>query len=322
MISVITSSYNTGPYLRRNIESVLSQSYENWEHIVIDCGSTDGSLEILAEMQHPRLKLMQVPLCGVARPRNLAIQQANGEFIAILDSDDAAYPNRLQQQVEIFKQYSDVVAVGAGVQTLNEATGKTGTYVYPRSHEALCLMLHSAFNPIPHSTLTFRRSAFDRVGGYLETMEKAEDFELLLRMLSVGRLMSLQEVLACYTIRKSSHSYMHKPMGRDLSNYGILSLIMHSVIGEKESLSQKKVQQWLDEITVEGTHALVGRWALHGLIRGWQLLGAGASYKLLKKFLVNAPMMFRSCRRDWWTYADTPDSIAEKLANEQHEVRE
>ena len=146
LVSVITNSYNCASYLRANIESVLSQDYENWQHIVIDAGSTDGSMAILRGMQHPRLKVMNVPHCGVSESRNFAIAQAEGEFIAILDADDAALPRRLQTQMQCFVDAPHIVLVGGGIIRVDQVTNEERTYLYPSTHDSIVTLLRARFN--------------------------------------------------------------------------------------------------------------------------------------------------------------------------------
>ena len=80
---------------------MLQQDYAEWEHIIVDCGSTDNSMDLLSELAHERLRVFQVPFCGVANGRNIGIAKAKGNIISILDSDDYASPHRLIMQVNI-----------------------------------------------------------------------------------------------------------------------------------------------------------------------------------------------------------------------------
>ena len=98
--------------------SVLNQSFDSWEHIIIDCGSTDNSRKVLESLKHPRLRVIHEEFCGVARARNRAIQQARGEFCAILDADDRALPDRLRLQVELLRKDKALVAVGGNAQRI------------------------------------------------------------------------------------------------------------------------------------------------------------------------------------------------------------
>ena len=178
LVSVITNSYNSGKYLRANIDSMLRQDYVDWEHIIVDCGSTDASIYILSELNHERLRVFQVPFCGVSAGRNIGIEKARGDLIAILDADDYALPNRLTEQVNILLALHNVVGVGSGIRIIDEATNKQKTTIYPSDPSQISLLLRAGFNPIPHSSFMLRLAAYNAMGGFSNVMEKGEDFDL------------------------------------------------------------------------------------------------------------------------------------------------
>jgi hypothetical protein len=92
--------------------------------------------------------------------------QAQGSLVAILDADDTAMAQRVAHQVEYLTEHPDVVTIGAGIVTWEEQTGRTRTIVYRSNAESLRLLLSAGYNPIPHSTMTYWRTAFEKVGGY------------------------------------------------------------------------------------------------------------------------------------------------------------
>src|SRR5579859_5410823 len=122
LVSVITNSYNARRFLRTNVESMLAQTFENWEQVFIDCGSTDGSVELLDELRHPRMRVLRVPFCGVARGRVLGIAESRAELVAILDADDYAMPTRIADQVRLLREQPEVVGCGGGIVQVVEET--------------------------------------------------------------------------------------------------------------------------------------------------------------------------------------------------------
>ena len=313
LVSVITNCYNSEKYIRASVESVLRQDYVDWEHIVIDCGSTDDSLNILSEIAHDRLRVLQVPFCGVAEGRNIGISQAKGNIIAVLDSDDYALPQRLTKQVNALISMPDIVGVGSGFVRFSEATQRKKNFVYPFDHEQLAILLQAGFSPIPHSTLAFRVSSYIAVGGYSNTMEKAEDFDFLVRLANTGPLHSLPETLVQCTHRDDSHTKRHRPAGRDISFYAALALIMNSVDVAAGRPSQEVVERWLDRIGPHGIRAILGRWSLRLLRQKIGRLDAAVLVYLTRIFLSHAPSMLRSRRQEWWPGSETPRDIASRL---------
>jgi glycosyltransferase involved in cell wall biosynthesis len=314
LTSVITNSYNAHRFLRANVESMLRQQHQRWEHIVVDCGSNDGSLDLLDSLAHPRLRVLRVPFCGVAKGRRIGINEARGDLVAILDADDCAMPDRLARQVRVFAERPEVVACGAGIVELNERTGREKTYLYPRRHEALVRLLMTAFNPLPHSTLMFRRSAFAETGGYSEVFEKSEDFDLLLRLARVGRLTSIARPLVRYTVHADSHTYRHRPKGRDAAYYATLASILHGLDDspDVEKPSVEAVMAFLDGLGPEGIRALCARWARSGMVASLRELDVRALRYQVAAQAHGLSATLRH-REDWWAYSSSPATVATRL---------
>lgn len=318
-MSVITNSYNAARYLKPHIQSVLNQEYQEWEHIIIDCGSTDGSPALISSLSHPRLRLIQVPFCGVAKGRKLGIAQAQGELIAILDADDLSFPARLRRQVNLLTASPLVVAVGSGIIGLNDATGRTRTSLYPEHHRNILLLMRAGFNPIPHSTLLFRRPAYCEVNGYSEAFEKAEDFEFLLRLGLLGQLASIPQPLVQCTMRQDSHTHRHRPKGRGVPYYMVLAMILHALDCEATAprLTVQRVEEWLDSIGDRGIDALMSRWAFGSILRNLRHLDR-CSLRYLTALVLRHVAAIRACLSlPWWSEAQTPDRLAWALLSSE-----
>jgi glycosyltransferase involved in cell wall biosynthesis len=313
LVSVITNNYNCASYLRANIESVLRQDYENWQHIVVDDGSTDGSMEILREMQHPRLKVMSVPHCGVSESRNLAIAQAEGEFIAILDADDAALPWRLRTQMQYFVDAPSTVLVAGGIIRVDQATNQERTFLFPSTHDSIVTLLRAMFNCLPHSTMIYRHQAFHSVGGYL--IEKSEDFDLAVRLSRIGRLASVQKAVTRYAYRRvGSRTETYGPKDRGFLFYAAMSVISDAAKNANIEVSRSALEAWLDDVGDNGFAALQGRWAARSLLEALQ----GRDMTLLRYLgqvaaLHLGPMAKHWFDR-WWRDASTPLAIARRLS--------
>jgi len=319
LVSVITNSYNSDKYLRANIESMLRQDYVDWEHIVVDCGSTDHSMDILSVEAHDRLRVVQVPFCGVAKSRNIGIAKAKGDIIAILDSDDYSLAQRLTKQVNMLLVRPDIVGVGSGIVRMNETTNKSKTYVYPSCPRQIGILLRAGFNPIPHSSFTFRRSSFEATGGYSDTIEKGEDFDLLLRFAASGSLCSLPIPLVHITAREDSHTNRHRPKGRDTSFFKALSLILNSIGEGAVRPPQEMVEMWLESIGSDGVGALLGGWCLRSIHHNFRKLNLNAVSYLLKLAGLHLLQVAKCRRQKWWGYSKEAKDIATYLlSNRSH----
>ena len=294
LVSVITNSYNCGRYLRAHVASVREQSYPHLEHIVVDCGSKDDSLAVLKEVAHPRLRLLEVPFCGVAEGRRRGIALAEGELLAILDADDTASPGRLERQVALLRGDPRVVAVGGGIALVPAGGGRTRVWRYPAAHDALWAILLSGSSPIPHSTLTMRARAYREIGGYLPVFEKSEDFDLVARLGRHGRLAALPEVVARILVsRPDSHTFAHRPRGRDANYYAMLAVLLDAARQAGSSITPEQAEEWLDALGLTGVHSLQGFWAARVLANEARHPGRGAIVHVAKSVLRRIRAMTR-----------------------------
>jgi glycosyltransferase involved in cell wall biosynthesis len=210
-VSVIIPAYKTAAYIKEAVDSALAQTYSNVEVIVVDDGSPDGLHEIL----HPyidarRIIYIHQTNAGLAAARNTGIRRAQGEFIALLDSDDAFLPAKLERQVgylvahpECAVSYCDIFHFYDGepenLLRLNYEY-YSGADVFP------ALLRKNFINPL---SVVLRRSVFGTVGYFDEAMKQfAEDWDFWLRAAHAGlRFDHLPETLARYRMRKTSISY-------------------------------------------------------------------------------------------------------------------
>jgi glycosyltransferase involved in cell wall biosynthesis len=256
LVSVITNSFNSGAYIRTCVASVLSQNYNNWEHIVVDCGSNDNTIKILSAVAHERLRVLEIPVCGVGVARNIAIGEAKGEIIAILDSDDVCFPDRINLQVKALIEDGNLVAVGSSVKCVYESNKREKCLDYPASSQGILMTLQVGINTIPHSSLAFRLSCFKKLSGYLGYMEKSEDFDLLLRMTGLGLIKSIQIPLVKIAIRGDSHTSVHRPRGRDANFYVALSIILFDIEIQSDEM-REKIEAWLDNLGERGVNNFI-----------------------------------------------------------------
>jgi glycosyltransferase involved in cell wall biosynthesis len=188
--------HNAGPYLEESVGSILAQTLGDFELVILENGSTDGSdalLRALAE-RDPRIRLfVNAHTLGSARASNLAISHARGAVIARMDADDVSHPSRLERQLEVFERREDAAAVG----TLYEWIDDAGRRVRARDRSRLTRTATEC--PFAHGGSAFRRRAFEEVGGYREDWTHRADLDFLQRLGAMGRLFVLPEAL--YAVR-------------------------------------------------------------------------------------------------------------------------
>lgn len=182
LVSVVSAWYNRGPWVKDSINSLLSQTYENIEIIVIDDGSTDDTLQELQSFNDKRMRVLTQENQGFVRSIRRAISESRGEFVAIHGAGDISLPTRLEKQVQVLLQDTSVGIVGCYVQNVDLVRGRTHLHAPSLVHsESLFHQLLRA-NVFTHGEVMFRRSLYDAVGGYREFFVFAQDRDLWLRM--------------------------------------------------------------------------------------------------------------------------------------------
>jgi GT2 family glycosyltransferase len=212
MISVVMCVFNGERFLAEAVESILDQDFQDFEFIIVDDGSTDGSALILDSYQRrdPRMRVYHESHSGVAKSSNKGCELAQGKYIARMDADDVANRDRLTLQVEFMEAHPEVGVLGAWVEWIN-ATGKslyisTNPAVDSEIKADLLLRRRCAFW---NSTVVFRREVFARSGGYRCSVI-AEDYDFWLRAAENFQLANLEMVLVRYRIHSSQVSIQQR----------------------------------------------------------------------------------------------------------------
>jgi len=193
--------HNALPFLDESIRSILEQTLSDFEFVILDDASTDGSVELLREWS-PRDKRIHLyeskKRLGLSGSSNAVVLMASAPIVARMDADDIAHPDRLRRQWNIIEGRPDVAVIG----TLCNGIDASGREVRPRDRWRV--VRRSAYIPFPHGSAMFRREVFDQVGGYNETSDAGEDQDLFLRMAARGRVVTLPDVLYSYRYHSSN----------------------------------------------------------------------------------------------------------------------
>lgn len=272
-ISVIFPVYNTADFLEEALDSILNQSFTDFELLIINDASTDQSLEILRTYQDPRIRLLDNEVnLGVPKTRNKALEIATGEFIANMDSDDVAHPDRFKRQVEFMDHYLRVEICGSWVQFMGEWNG---VLQFPAKHQDIKANLLFV-NIINNPSIMVRRSIFKKLR-YDETFALAEDYKLWAGLVDCTTIAIIPEVLLRYRIHTSNVSIVKKSNQEALNvyNYRVYELFfqrlaipysteelrIHGQIGQKQIATLSPAQlssclAWLRKLIVanKSTH--------------------------------------------------------------------
>jgi glycosyltransferase involved in cell wall biosynthesis len=195
LISVVMPVHNGLPFLDESIRSILAQTFTEFEFVILDDASTDGSTQLLREWSRKdsRIRLFESEIrLGLSGSSNVVVSHAGSAIVARMDADDISHPDRFQRQWEIIDSRSDIAVVG----TLCVGIDETGREVRPRDRWRL--LRRSAYIPFPHGSVMFRRNVFDQVGGYALDADGGEDQDLFSRMSAGGSVVTLPDVLYRY----------------------------------------------------------------------------------------------------------------------------
>jgi hypothetical protein len=207
-VTVLMPVYNAERYLAIALESVLGQTFAQFQFLVIDDGSTDHSMSILRRYaRHDvRLKIISRENRGLVATLNEGLEAARGEFVARMDADDISLPRRLEMQVSYMEAHDDVVCLGGYYQLIDHRGRMLTTMTPPNEHAALEAQLLVGHTPICHPSAIMRRAVALGAGGYDPKMMLAEDLDLWLRLGEIGNLAVLPVPLVQYRLHGKSVS--------------------------------------------------------------------------------------------------------------------
>lgn len=201
LVTVALPVYNAGRYLRSAVLSIINQTFENWELLVIDDGSTDSAVHELADIDDARVKVYRDGHNqGIAVRLNEAIDMARGVYFARMDSDDISYPERFVRQVEMLQSDPTCDLVATRALAIDEYDNPIALFPSAIRHEEICARPWLGFH-LPHPTWMGKIEWFRKYRYAIPAPYFCEDQELLLRSYLVSRFCTLDEILFGYRIR-------------------------------------------------------------------------------------------------------------------------
>jgi len=227
MTSIIVSIYNSEQTLYSMIESVLNQTYQNFELILINDGSVDNSLKIIKNFmkKDERIVLIDKENSGLTKSLNIGLLKAKGEYIARLDADDVWFPTKLEKQIKLLKNDINCILVGTAYNEIDY----NGQIIYENQRTPLILEYKDIleyiirFNPFLHSSVVFKRLVLDTVGLYNEEFKYTQDYEYWIRIMCKYKVVNLEEILVS---RRYSENMISVSKEKEQRLYGIKSKLL------------------------------------------------------------------------------------------------
>jgi hypothetical protein len=247
MVSVVMAVYNVDRYLEEAIQSILNQTFRDFEFIIIDDGSTDLSSDLLHQYaeRDKRIQLFIQENIGLTKSLNRGLSMASGEFIARMDPDDIALPDRFAKQIAMFHNDHRLVLLGCEVGLIDEAGRLYGKRGHAQCHaEIRRRLIAGDGGALTHPAIMFRTGAAQAIGGYDEEMPTAQDLDFYLKLSEVGVVANLKETLLLWRQHAGSVNHTKSQTWAEMRRYCVGKTIQR--IG---------VQQFLEQFFLPTTHS-------------------------------------------------------------------
>ena len=225
-ISVIMSIFDQDVFLEDAIKSILNQTYNNFELLIIDDCSTDNSLKIINSFNDTRIKIYQnKKRIGLSKNLNFLINKSRGDYIARMDGDDISLASRLEKQIAFLNKNPQVVLVGCWATIINQHGKEVGKLQYLINYQDIKRTILS-YNPFIHPSICFRKEIIQEIGGYDEQLFYCQDYDLFLRLAARYSCMNIPEFLfkfrwlPDFTKQKEQHLTALKIRFKAINNYG------------------------------------------------------------------------------------------------------
>ncbi|MFH1822841.1 MAG: glycosyltransferase [Patescibacteria group bacterium] len=208
-ITVLLPVYNGEKYIKEAMESILNQTFTNFEFLIIDDCSTDSSLKIIRSYKDPYIRIIHNETNkGLNKTLNIGLAAARGEYIARMDQDDISLPRRLEKQLAFLDTHSEIGVCGTGFGIIDQkGTLKNETH-FPNRPLLLSWKLHF-FCPLAHPTVMMRTSLVKEIGGYNTKARFYEDYDLWIRLNSITKLTNLDDILFLLRKHEENTSQIH-----------------------------------------------------------------------------------------------------------------
>ncbi|WP_156739697.1 glycosyltransferase family 2 protein [Paenibacillus oryzae] len=303
LVSIVMPTYNRGNVIEKAIDSVINQTYSNWELFIVDDASLDNTKEVVSNYinEDSRIQFISNTINkGANACRNQGAAIAHGEYIAFIDSDNQWYPDKLLKQVEVLNtNSSNTDFVYSKEKVINEESIKIIPQKAYSPEELMRILPHK--NVVDTSTVMITKTCFNLVGGFDEMMPRLQDWELFFRTVVVYgyKGVCINEVLNTNILQENSISkddkkyvdaifYMLKKHNSYFSDADLISQIINSTIGEEEYLLLRVREVYSNDLSVMASilekviYTLQNKQRQFELLYRWQLKDKNEFYKEIK----------------------------------------
>ncbi len=218
-VTILMAVYNGEKYLNEAIDSILEQTYHDYEFIIINDGSSDGSGKIIQSYNDERIRFVNNERnIGLASTLNKGIKLSTSEYIARMDQDDISLPTRIEKQVAYLQKHKDVILLGTGCIEIDIAGKMVKQHRYHIKHKHLIKCFERGESPFPHSSVIYKTEVVKEINGYRNRLNDAEDLDLWLRLSFLGKIGCLSAPLI--KLRKHEESITAKSDKSIILSYG------------------------------------------------------------------------------------------------------
>ena len=297
-VSVVVSVHNGQRFLREAIDSILGQTFDDFELIVIDDCSTDGSLDILRSYRDPRIHvIVNHQQRGLTRNLNTGLRLARGEYIARQDADDVSLPTRFAEQVAFLDANPPIAALGTWARSIDDGGRAVGVKATPIGVDSIRQRLRQG-NCLIHPSVMFRRSMILQLGGYDETYTLSQDYDLWLRVSEHFAIENLDRILLSYRYHEDQIGRARLARQLRFARLARVSALRRAGLSHSAA--------WLKEVSnnLRGGSGSRGRAYLHAATVYSRRGNAGDTTVLVLRALVNSPGSLELWRKGLRLLAD------------------
>jgi len=194
--------YNGMPYLPAAVESVMRQTFQDFDFVIVNDGSTDGTADYLASLADPRIQIIEQANGGTAKAANNGLQYCTGQYIARMDADDISLPHRLETQVAFLDSHPEVGLVGAQMAPLGDS-GVGPSLNLPVTHGDIFLAMMEGRHGLAHACILMRTDLLKQIGGYWD-VPLQDAWDMMIRMGEVSQLANIDQLLHHYRVHIGS----------------------------------------------------------------------------------------------------------------------
>jgi len=204
MISILLATYNGERYIEKSIESIINQTYKDWELLIGFNGTIDGSKEIVKKFQDSRIRVFDYGMdAGKAKTLNKMVKEAKGDWLAIQDDDDIWLPKKLEKQME---KSSDYDVIGTQILYIDEDDNSTGNPILSENDTDIKAKSLNGDNQVANTSAIFKRECLEAVGGWSETLDGIEDFDFWLKIMRKDyRFINLKRAEVLHRLHQKSN---------------------------------------------------------------------------------------------------------------------